>query len=133
VRVTRGPRAGHGERAGGRQHTVGGVYVVFNENGDAVQRPADAARPALAVERVGDGERVGVRLDDRPQGGAAAVHVLYAFEILLGDLAGRQPTRPHRLLEARGGRLVQLEGAGLWRGGREKVGAREGRRRDDGE
>src|SRR5947209_14525329 len=42
--VLRGPRADERERAGGRLHAVGGGDVVFDEDGDAVQRPAHAPR-----------------------------------------------------------------------------------------
>ena len=51
------------ERAGGGVHPVGGVDVVLHEHGDAVQRTARLARSSFRVERRGDGERVGVRLE----------------------------------------------------------------------
>ena len=48
------------QRAGGGRHPVGGVDVVLDEDRDAVQRPAQPAGLALAVERLRDRERVGV-------------------------------------------------------------------------
>ena len=43
------------------------------QDGDAVQRPARSLLAPLAVERVGDGERVGVDLDDRAERGPLPV------------------------------------------------------------
>ena len=52
---------------------VGGVDVVLDEDGDAVEGAADALGLALGVEGPGDVEGLGVRLDDAAQGRALAV------------------------------------------------------------
>jgi hypothetical protein len=66
----------------GRRH-VGGVNVVFQRDRNAVQRPADPAGRALAIERVGVLE--GARVD-----GDSRVHAVLvqreAHEVLLHEL-----------------------------------------------
>src|SRR5204863_2502527 len=60
-----GDRAFERERRGGGRHAIRRVDVVFDENRNAVKRPAQAPGLALGVERIGNGEGVRVELDDR--------------------------------------------------------------------
>ena len=58
-------RAEEGERSGRRLHPVGRVDVVLDDDGDAVEGPPRSLLLALPVELAGDGQGVGIRLDDR--------------------------------------------------------------------
>src|SRR4029077_19404336 len=60
--------ADQGQRAGGGHHLVGGVDVVFDDDGDAVERTAGALVFAFTVKRVGDLEGVGIQFDDAVDG-----------------------------------------------------------------
>ena len=86
-------RAFESQRARGGGHAVGGVDVVLEEDGHAVQRPARSAGLPLGVERVGDGQRLGVGLDDAAQGGAPAIEPLDAVEVGLDQLPAPSPGR----------------------------------------
>ena len=92
-------RALEGERAGGGRGAVAGVDVVLDQDREAVQRAAGALRPALGVERVGDGQRVGVGLDDAAQLRPAAIEGVDAVEVGLGQRARGQLPGGHSLLE----------------------------------
>ena len=86
-RVLRRDRALERQRAGGRRHPIVRVEVVLQRDRDAVQRSAHLAGLALRVELVGDGQRVGVGLDDGPQFGPALVQRLDPRQVQLGDAA----------------------------------------------
>ena len=94
------------ERPRRRLHAIGGIDVVLHEHGDPMQRPPDAARTALRVERVGDLERVGVRLQHRAE---RRVGRLDPFEVRLGQPAGGERARRHRGPELLDRRLLELE------------------------
>ena len=101
-----GRRVAERERPGRGLHPVGGVDVVLHEHGDPVQRAARPGRAALGVERVGDLERVGVRLEDRPE---ARVDGLDAFEVRLRDRPRRERARRHGRPELGDRRFLVLE------------------------
>ena len=46
-------------------HAIGGLDIVLDQNRDAMQRAPDLATLALGIERVGNGQRIGVEFDDR--------------------------------------------------------------------
>ncbi len=52
-----------------------------------MQRPAQALRLALRVERIGDGERIGIELDHAVQRRTVAVDGIDPRQVLLGDRA----------------------------------------------
>ena len=109
--IARRDGAGESERAGGGHHAIGGIDVVLDENGNAVQR---AARPFVAplfVERIGDRQRVGIELDDGVDGRPALVDFVDALEILLRQGA-RASYLPDfiRCLQIRDGGFIELEG-----------------------
>jgi hypothetical protein len=95
--VSRGRgRADEGERAGRGLHPVGGVDVVLEQHGDAVQRATHAPGPALTIEPPRLGERIGVDLDHRAQPRspvARAVDGVDARQVRLRDRLGRVPAR----------------------------------------
>ena len=76
-RVARRYGAFERERAGGRRHAIAGVDVVFDENRNAVQRPARAFRLALRVERVRDRRASGfVSITERSDGPARSIRAM---------------------------------------------------------
>src|SRR5208337_3041333 len=52
------------QRSGCRLHAVGGIDVAFNKNRNSVQRSAHALLSSFLIERVGNGEGVGINLDN---------------------------------------------------------------------
>ena len=88
-----------------------GVDVVLDEDGDAVERPARPLLLSLAVEGLGDRQRVGVQLDDAPKARPAAVDLVDPGQVLLDEGAGRQLPLPHPLLEVADRRLGEVERA----------------------
>ncbi len=62
--IFRRSEAEHGEGAGGGGHFVGGAEVVLDEDGDAVERAAEAFGRLFGVKSGGDGEGVGIEFDD---------------------------------------------------------------------
>ena len=91
-------RALERQRAGRGRHPVGGVDVVLEQHRNAVQRAARRPWPPAPVELLGDGERVGVGLDDRLERDARPVHRGDPLEVELGDRAapcsGPRPCPP---------------------------------------
>ena len=71
------------ERSGGRRHAIGGVDVVLDQHRNAVKRSAQASGLPLGVECIGDGEGVGVELEDRMERRAIAIERLNPREVLL--------------------------------------------------
>ena len=100
------------QRSGGRHHPIAGVDVVLDEDRDAVQRPAHALAFALGVERVGNRQRVGIELDDRPQRRTAAIDRLDARGVQLDEPPRGVAAGRHRLLQLGDRRFVELECAG---------------------
>ena len=89
------PGADERERPGGGHHLVGGIDVVFDEHGDAVQGAARTFGLAFLIERIGDGEGVGVEFEHAVEGWAVLVDFADAGSVLLderasGELAGVQ-------------------------------------------
>ena len=74
------------------------VDVVLERDRDAVQRAVDASARALAVQRVGDRERVRVHRDDRVE---LVLVRRDAREVLLHDLARRRALLLERASAAR--------------------------------
>ena len=87
------------QRAGGGGHAVGGVQVVFDQDGNAVQRATRAFFLPLLVQRLGDGEGIGVDLDHRAQARPMVVDGIDAFQIQAGELTGGQLTAVHAGLD----------------------------------
>ncbi len=108
-RVARRLRALERERSRGCHHPVGGVDVVLDQDGNAVQRPARTLGSPFRVERIRDGQRVRVHFDDSMQSRTAPVDLVDAPEIQLGDLARRIAPRRHPRLELRGGDFFERE------------------------
>ena len=72
--------------------------------------PRGALGPPLRVERVGDRERVRIRLDDVAQRGSLAVEGVDAGEVGRGEPARGQGARRHAALQLLDRRLLELEG-----------------------
>ena len=70
----------HGQRSRRGLHPVAGVDVVLEEQRDAVQRTARLAARALRIELLGDGQRIGIELDDGVEGGPALVEHVDALQ-----------------------------------------------------
>ena len=118
-------QVGEGERPTGRRH-LHRLDVVLERDRDAVQRPTNAPRSALAIERIGDRQRLRVHRDH----GVEFVFVRRnAGEILLHDL-----TRRGALLFERGAQVGETgfdDGYGALNGrtlGPEKTGTAQERR-----
>ena len=122
-------QAGEGQRPAGGRHE-GGVDVVLERDRDAVQRPADLAGGALAIERVGLFQRLVVDGDD----GVDRVFVHRdAREVLRDDLARGGASLLHRRLHL-GNRGFHDRERGTGRfGGRRRRGRAGGRQADQGQ
>jgi hypothetical protein len=107
--VAWGRRAGEGERPGGGQHAIAGCDVVFDEDGDAVQRTARAPGFPLGIQTVGVLQRVRIDLDHAPDRGSLPIDRLDSREVLLDERAGRVPSGLHSLLEIRNRCLFDIE------------------------
>ena len=104
-RLVRRHVAGERQRAAGRRH-VGGVDVVLQRDRDAVQRTAQLAGGALAIERVGLLERARVDDDRRVQ---AILVGAEPHQILTDERARRQPARRHRRAHLRDRRFDDVK------------------------
>ncbi len=85
VGVAFGPHAGQRQRTGGRAHAVAGGDIVFQQDGDAVQRTAHAPGGTLAVHLQRQLERFGIDLDDGVDARAGLVDVADARQVLRGQ------------------------------------------------
>jgi len=74
-----------------------------------MQWPAGTHGSALAVQRVRDGERVWIALDDGAQPRPARIQRLDAFEVHLGEAPRREPALTHRRREAGDASLLYLD------------------------
>ena len=63
--VLRGNGTGERQGTGCGLQGVGGVDVVFEDDGDAVQQAARPLGGAFLVQGVGNGQGVGIEFDDR--------------------------------------------------------------------
>ena len=81
------------EPLGGGQAIVR-VDVVLDQNRDAMQRAAGTAILALAIQRRGDRQGVGIQFNDRLQARSIAVQVFKASQIRFGNFDGLEPTTP---------------------------------------
>jgi hypothetical protein len=115
-RVARRDVAGEGERAGRRAHLVGRVDVVLDENGDSVQRPADASGLSFIVELRRDRERIRIQLDDRVDCRPALIERVDAREVLLDERSRRIGTAAEAGAEVVDRQLVEGERRNLLRG-----------------
>ena len=70
-----------------------------------MQRAADAARAALAIEVVGDGAGVGIHLEDVVEARSALVEIRYAAGVQINEPARRHVARGHLRLQL-GDRLL---------------------------
>jgi hypothetical protein len=120
--VPGGDRPFEGERAGGGGHPVGGADVVLDQDRDAVERSAGALAAPLGVERVGDGERLRVDFDHRPQLRPFGVQGVDAGQILLGERARRLLARGESSLKLGDRGFLELEGSRSGGGGRSRRG-----------
>ena len=77
-RIFGGLRADEGQGAGGGAHAVVSINIIFDQDGDAVERAAGTFFFAFFVEGFGDGEGVGIGFDDAVDGGAVFVYGVYA-------------------------------------------------------
>jgi hypothetical protein len=106
-------------------HAIRGVDVVFDQHRDAVKRSARALGFPLGVERVRDGQRVGVDLHDRAQRGPLLVQLRDAREIGLDELMRGERAGGHARLELRDGHFLVAEVLGAR--GRRAAGRRSAR------
>jgi hypothetical protein len=97
------------KRACGGHHAVCRVYVVFDEDGNAVQWAARAPALSLSVQVFGNLECVGVDLYDGIERGAATVNLFYALKVFFREPLGRPLAGLHARLKLADGHLVQLE------------------------
>ena len=109
--IARRRRIGQRQRAGGGEHTVAGVDVVLEQDRNTVQRAACLRAAARIIERSGELQRIGIRLDHRTQDRAGSVDLLDAVEQLPGQLPAVECAGIHALLQLRGRRV----GGGRWR------------------
>src|SRR5581483_9567167 len=89
--IARGLGAEQRERAGGRVHAIGRVEIIFDQHRHTVERTAHVTGAAFAIERVGDGQRFGVDLDDRVHCRAFLIERIDAREIPLNNGSSRKP------------------------------------------
>ena len=82
-RIPGGDDAGKRQGTRGGLHAVGGVEVVLQKDGEAVERASRAPGLALAVEGIGNRERVGIDFDHRAGGRAGLVDGADAVEVEL--------------------------------------------------
>ena len=71
--------------------------------------PRTPARPALGVQRVGNRQRVGIELDDRPQRRTAAIDGLDARGVELDEPSRRVAAGRHRLLQLGNRHFIEIE------------------------
>ncbi len=88
------PRPHQGEGAGRGQHLVGGVDVVFQQDGDAVQWPAWPTGAQFVVEGGGDLHGLGVALDHAATPRTVTVERLDAGEVHRNQVLNRQRPGP---------------------------------------
>ena len=69
------------ERPGCGHHSVVSGDIVLDEHRESMERPPQPARFALAVQCLGDGQRIRIDFDDRIQLGTFSVHTLDALQI----------------------------------------------------
>jgi hypothetical protein len=100
-RILRRLRSEQGERTRRGHHAVGRIYVVFDENGDAVKWSAHSVPLAFPVECIGDRERVGIDLNHAVNRGTSLIDLLDASEVVLDDAARRVLCRLSLRLEVR--------------------------------
>jgi hypothetical protein len=93
---------------------IGGVDVVLEGDGDAVQRTADIAGGAFRVQRVGVRQGPWVHCDDRVQPILVGGNTL---QVLFGELARRDPARLQRRLDVGNAGFDDVE---VDRGGRRR-------------
>jgi hypothetical protein len=78
---------------------IGRADVVFDQHGNAVQRSARAVASALLVERIGDGQRIGIEFDDGVDRRALFIDFRDALEIFLRDRMRREFSGVHSILK----------------------------------
>ena len=132
-RIFRRTRTHQRQRSGRGLHAVGGVDVVFDQDGNAVQRAARALGFALLVEGLRDGQGVGIEFDHAIDGRPAPVYFFDPGHVFLGEGLSCEFSRCHTRLEICDGELVELEASNFGRAGaaaRHLAGA--GQRRQQG-
>ena len=97
-------------------HAVGCVDVVFDEDGNAVQRPAGAFRLALGIELFGYGKRVRIHFDHAVHRRPALVHGFDARQIFFGEGSSGDFAGVHRRLKIGHGGFIELERGNAWSG-----------------
>jgi hypothetical protein len=107
------PDADQRERSGRRHHAILGRDVVFDDDGNAVQRTARAARLAFGVELVGDRQRVRIRLQDGADRGPLAVEGGDSRQIFFSERPRGVLPGLHPVLQFDDRRFVEIEGARL--------------------
>ena len=91
------------QRSGGGGHAVGRIDVVFDKDGDAVQRPSRAPGFPFPIERIGDGERVGIEFQHGAQRGPLAINGGDARQVSFRNRPGGEA------LQAGDGDFIQVE------------------------
>ena len=77
-------RADQCQGAGGG-HEVYRVDVVFEQNGNTMERSAGALRASFLVQRLGDHQGIGVDLQDRAQGRTVAIERFDPIQVELDE------------------------------------------------
>ena len=90
-----------GQRRGSGLHAVGGIDIIFDQDGNPVQQSAYLPCLALRVESIGDFQGIRIQLDDRINVWTVLVDFLDALHVQLGESTRRQLARFHFLLKIR--------------------------------
>ena len=90
-------------------HGIGGVDVVLDQHGNAVQRPAHFSVLAFRVELVGDLQCIGIELDDGMQRRSGRVDGGDTVEVQLHDGVGGQFAGSHAALKVADTGFLQHE------------------------
>ena len=107
--IARGDGTGERKRARGGQHPAGGFDIVFDQYGNAVQRPARAFRGALAIQRFGNRERFRIQLDDGVDARSLLIESIDARQIPFGHRARGELSRAESAVEIVEGGFLEIE------------------------
>ena len=106
-RILRRDGACQGQRSRGRLHAVTGVDVVLDEHGHAVERATRALRSTFVIQCPGDGDGLGIDLDDRVKSRTIAIESVNPPQKVLREPLGGERTRSHASLHLGHGQLRQ--------------------------
>ena len=111
-RILRGHRSHQRQRTGRRRHSIRGVDVVFQQDGNAVQRAADLPLLPFAIELIRNRRRLRIDFDDGAKRRSLSIETVDAAQVRVHDRAGGEAAGPHPSLQIRDRQFVELEGWG---------------------